>query len=61
VRVWVEDRLLHVEVRDDGVGGARPEGSGLSGLADRIDALGGRLTIDSPPAHGTRIAATLPP
>jgi signal transduction histidine kinase len=61
VKVWVEDELVHVEVRDDGVGGARPEGGGLRGLADRIDALGGRLTIDSPRAGGTRITATLPP
>jgi signal transduction histidine kinase len=61
VRVWVEDALLHVEVRDDGVGGARAEGGGLRGLTDRIDALGGRLTVDSPPAGGTRITASLPP
>ena len=61
VSVWVEDALLHVEVGDDGVGGARPEGGGLRGLADRIDAFGGRLEIDSPRAGGTRIIATLPP
>jgi signal transduction histidine kinase len=61
VRVRVEDELLHVEVGDDGIGGARPEGGGLRGLADRIDALGGRLAIDSPRAGGTRITATLPP
>jgi PAS domain S-box-containing protein len=61
VRVWVEDARLHVEVGDDGVGGARPEGGGLRGLADRIDAFGGRLEIDSPPSGGTRIIATLPP
>jgi glucose-6-phosphate-specific signal transduction histidine kinase len=36
-------------------------GGGLRGLADRIDAFGGRLEIDSPPAGGTRIIATLPP
>jgi signal transduction histidine kinase len=60
VRVWVEDALLHVKVRDDGVGGARPGGGGLRGLADRIEALGGRLRIDSPPAGGTCITATLP-
>jgi signal transduction histidine kinase len=41
VRVWVEDALLHVEVRDDGVGDARAEGGGVRGLTDRIDALGG--------------------
>jgi PAS domain S-box-containing protein len=61
VSVWVEDALLHVEVGDDGVGGARPEGGGLRGLADRIDAFGGRLEIDSPRDGGTRIIATLPP
>ncbi|MDA0162622.1 GAF domain-containing protein [Solirubrobacter ginsenosidimutans] len=60
VRVWVEDALVHVEVRDDGSGGARPEGGGLRGLADRIEALGGRLTIDSPRSGGTRITAVLP-
>jgi PAS domain S-box-containing protein len=61
VSVWVEEALLHVEVGDDGVGGARPEGGGLRGLADRIDAFGGRLEVDSPRAGGTRIIATLPP
>jgi signal transduction histidine kinase len=61
VRVWAVDKLLHLEVRDDGAGGARPEGGGLRGIADRVDALGGRLSIDSPRAGGTRIGATLPP
>jgi signal transduction histidine kinase len=60
VTVHVDDHLLHVEVRDDGVGGARREGSGLVGLDDRLAALGGRLRIDSPPGGGTRIAAMLP-
>jgi PAS domain S-box-containing protein len=60
VRVWVEDGLVQVDVRDDGVGGARPEGSGLRGLADRIEALGGGLALDSPPGGGTRITARLP-
>jgi signal transduction histidine kinase len=60
VRLWVEDGTLRVDVRDDGAGGARPDGSGLVGLSDRLEALGGRLQIDSAPGHGTRIAATLP-
>jgi signal transduction histidine kinase len=51
---------LHLDVRDDGVGGARPEGTGLVGLNDRLAALGGRLRVESPPGRGTRIAATLP-
>jgi signal transduction histidine kinase len=60
VRVWVEDGVLHAEVRDDGVGGARPDGTGLLGLGDRLAALGGRLRVESPPGGGTRVAATLP-
>jgi signal transduction histidine kinase len=51
------DRLL-VSIVDDGVGGASPgRGSGLAGLADRVDALGGRLSVDSPVGGGTRVAA----
>ena len=60
VKAWVEDSVLHVDVRDDGVGGARPDGTGLLGLNDRVAALGGRLRVESPPGRGTRIAATLP-
>jgi signal transduction histidine kinase len=60
VKVWVDDGALHVDVRDDGNGGARPEGSGLVGLSDRVTTLGGRLRVDSPPGGGTLIAATLP-
>jgi signal transduction histidine kinase len=54
------ERLL-VSVRDDGVGGASLEkGSGLRGLADRVEALGGRLTVESPPGEGTLLVAELP-
>jgi signal transduction histidine kinase len=60
VRAWVEDGVLHLDVHDDGVGGALREGSGLVGLTDRVAALGGRLRIESPPGEGTRITATLP-
>jgi signal transduction histidine kinase len=60
VRAWVQDGVLHIEVRDDGVGGARRDGHGLVGLDDRVAALGGRLEVDSPPGGGTRIAASLP-
>src|SRR5262245_39266572 len=50
-----------VEVRDDGIGGAPARGgSGLTGVADRVAALGGRLTITSPPGGGTTIRADLP-
>jgi signal transduction histidine kinase len=56
----VVDGALHVRVRDDGTGGARPDGSGLVGLRDRLAALDGRLQIDSPPRGGTEIAAAIP-
>jgi signal transduction histidine kinase len=50
-----------VTVSDDGVGGADPPtGSGLRGLAARVEALGGRLDVDSPPGRGTRIRAEIP-
>jgi signal transduction histidine kinase len=50
-----------VEVADNGVGGADPSrGSGLSGLADRVASLSGRLAVDSPPGAGTRIRAEIP-
>ena len=50
-----------VTVRDDGVGGADPAGgSGLRGLAARVEALNGRLDVDSPPHGGTRITAEIP-
>jgi signal transduction histidine kinase/PAS domain-containing protein len=60
VRASVADGLLRVEIRDDGIGGADPEGHGLVGLGDRVTALGGRLEIESPAGAGTRVAATLP-
>jgi signal transduction histidine kinase len=60
VTAWVDDSTLHVDVRDDGIGGADPEGSGLLGLRDRISAVGGALQVESPPGHGTHIAARLP-
>jgi signal transduction histidine kinase len=52
---------LRVRVRDDGVGGADPErGSGLVGLRDRIEALGGTFSVDSPPGGGTTVRCELP-
>ena len=64
-RLWVsmhlDDETLYLSIRDKGVGGADPRrGSGLIGLADRIEALGGRLEVTSPPGTGTLIAAELP-
>jgi PAS domain S-box-containing protein len=60
VRAFVEDGMLHVEVRDDGIGGADPSGHGLVGLQDRVAALGGRLQVESPTSGGTLLTATLP-
>jgi signal transduction histidine kinase len=55
-----EDRL-HLTIQDDGDGGATPErGSGLVGLIDRVEALGGTLTVTSPPGDGTTLAVELP-
>jgi signal transduction histidine kinase len=51
---------LRVVVCDDGVGGARPAGKGLLGLADRLAVHHGRLEVRSPPEGGTEIAATIP-
>jgi signal transduction histidine kinase len=60
VNAYVENGMLHVEVRDDGVGGADRDGHGLRGLADRATALGGWLEVESPALGGTRVTATLP-
>lgn len=63
--VWVEldtdGQCVRVAVRDDGNGGAdASRGSGLIGLRDRVEALGGSIEISSPPGHGTSIAASIP-
>jgi signal transduction histidine kinase len=63
VRVVVEERgdSLHLSIRDDGVGGADPAcGSGLIGLRDRAEALGGSLEVNSPPGAGTVVVVELP-
>ena len=60
VAVEVEDGNLRLRVNDNGVGGARPDGSGLVGLADRLAVLGGRLNVESPLGGGTVVAAAIP-
>jgi signal transduction histidine kinase len=61
VRISDEDGCLTVEVSDDGEGGAdMREGSGLSGLADRVAALDGSLAITSPRSAGTTVCAEIP-
>ena len=67
-RAWLTIRNaegeLAVEVRDDGIGGARSDrdldATGLTGLADRVEALGGTLELESPPGEGTRLVARFP-
>jgi signal transduction histidine kinase len=60
VTAAVEDGVVQVDVRDDGIGGADPDGRGLVGMADRVSALGGQLTIDSPAGCGTHVSARFP-
>jgi signal transduction histidine kinase len=60
VKAFVQDGMLRIEVRDDGIGGADPGGNGLVGMDDRVTALGGRLRIESQARAGTLVAATLP-
>ncbi len=61
VRVDREGNRLIIVVIDDGVGGAvAGTGAGLSGIANRVDVLGGRLTVESPPGAGTRLRVELP-
>jgi signal transduction histidine kinase len=61
VRLMRRDAVAVIEIADDGVGGADPAaGSGLRGLADRVEALGGRLRVASPPDGGTVVTAELP-
>ena len=61
VSVGVADGRATLTVSDDGVGGAdSAHGTGLRGLADRIEALGGHLYVDSPPGRGTSVRAEIP-
>jgi signal transduction histidine kinase len=61
IRVERRNGHAHIEVRDDGIGGADPQtGSGLRGLADRIAALNGQLKVESPQGGGTTITAEIP-
>ena len=60
VTARIEDDTLTVHVRDDGIGGAQPDGSGLLGLADRLAALDGQLRVENPTDGGTLITAAIP-
>jgi signal transduction histidine kinase len=56
----LDSGILRLEVRDDGIGAANAEGPGLTGIGDRVAALGGSLRIDSPPGMGTVLIAEVP-
>jgi signal transduction histidine kinase len=59
--VEARDRILRIAVRDDGLGGADPaSGSGLLGLKDRAEAVGGKITFESPRGVGTSLHVELP-
>jgi signal transduction histidine kinase len=63
IRLWEEQGGLRFEVTDDGAGfdpRAEPRGSGLTNMSDRLGALGGRLSVDSLPGDGTRVAGAVP-
>jgi signal transduction histidine kinase len=61
VALGTQDRNLLLSIRDDGVGGAdAARGSGLAGLTDRFEALGGSIRVSSAPGNGTEITAVLP-
>jgi signal transduction histidine kinase len=61
VRVEAEDANLHLCIRDDGIGGADSrKGSGLIGLIDRVEALGGRMDVSSPRGSGTSLLVKIP-
>jgi signal transduction histidine kinase len=61
IRAGVARRTLHLEIIDDGVGGAtETAGCGLNGLRDRVEAAGGTLEVESAAGRGTRVAAVIP-
>ncbi len=60
VELDAPDATLRLAIRDDGIGGADPAGSGLTGLRDRIEALGGTLDVTSPPGRGTTLLIQIP-
>lgn len=61
LELHVNDESLHLMIRDDGVGGADPRrGSGLTGLKDRVEAVGGTMQITSQPGAGTSVLVEIP-
>ena len=61
IDVEATDATVQLAIRDDGVGGANPaKGSGLIGLRDRVETLGGKIEIASPEGRGTSLLVTIP-
>jgi signal transduction histidine kinase len=60
VGAHVDGGTLQLQVRDDGIGGARADGTGLVGLADRLAVLAGKLRVESPADGGTLVTADIP-
>jgi signal transduction histidine kinase len=61
VSAQANDEYLYLSIRDNGIGGADfRNGTGLIGLMDRVDALGGCMTVVSPPGNGTSLDVTIP-
>jgi signal transduction histidine kinase len=61
VTVQAEPGAVRVEIRDNGIGGADPaRGSGLVGISDRVEALGGTLEVNTPPGSGTTLPTEIP-
>jgi len=60
IHAYIDGSQLHILVGDDGIGGANPAGSGLSGLRDRVEALGGTFEVDSDRGRGTVGICQLP-
>jgi signal transduction histidine kinase len=60
VELDAQDTTVRLAVRDDGIGGADRQGSGLLGLRDRIEALGGTLQVTSPAGKGTKLTIEIP-
>jgi signal transduction histidine kinase len=61
VRLDIEGATMHLSIRDDGIGGADAgKGSGIIGLTDRVEAIGGKMTISSHPGSGTSLLVTIP-
>jgi signal transduction histidine kinase len=60
VVIRMDESWLDMEIADNGVGGATSDGRGIANILDRVSALDGEVTIDSPPGKGTRLVVRIP-